>query len=169
MIRRPHGLLRAMLRGVLVAAMYAAGALTAGAVLTGAAQQPADAAAPRGTQVIEETELDRQTRQVASQLRCVVCQGLSLEDSPSELAQEMRGLVREQLEAGRSPAEVKQYFVEKYGEWVLLQPEPAGFNLLVYVLPVLMLIGGAAFVFITARRMTQAGVTDGARTGEEAT
>jgi cytochrome c-type biogenesis protein CcmH len=106
-------------------------------------------------QIIEETELDRQTRAVAAQLRCVVCQGLSVEDSPSQLAQEMRALVREQLEMGRTPAEVKQFFVEKYGEWVLLQPEPVGFNLLVYVLPVVMLFGGAAFVFFTARGMVR--------------
>jgi cytochrome c-type biogenesis protein CcmH len=106
-------------------------------------------------QIIEETELDRQTRAVASQLRCVVCQGLSVDDSPSQLAQEMRALVREQLEAGMTPAEVKQFFVDKYGEWVLLEPRASGFNLVVYVLPVLMLIAGAAFVFVTARRMVR--------------
>lgn len=104
--------------------------------------------------IIEETELDRQTRAVSAQLRCVVCQGLSIQDSPSTLAQEMREVVRERLAAGESPDEVKAYFVANYGEWVLLEPEPSGFNLVVYVLPVIMLLGGAAFVFVTARRMT---------------
>jgi cytochrome c-type biogenesis protein CcmH len=120
-----------------------------------AQEVPAPAPATRRPQIIEETELDRQTRAVASQLRCVVCQGLSVDDSPSQLAQEMRALVREQLEAGMTPAEVKQFFVEKYGEWVLLEPRASGFNLVVYVLPVLMLIGGAAFVFMTARSMVR--------------
>ncbi|MEX1183585.1 MAG: cytochrome c-type biogenesis protein [Gemmatimonadota bacterium] len=104
-------------------------------------------------QIVEEVELDRQTRDVAAQLRCVVCQGLSIQDSPSSLAQEMRAVVREQLAAGKSPDEVKQFFVDKYGEWVLLQPRASGFNLLVYALPVLMLIGGAVFVGVTARRL----------------
>jgi cytochrome c-type biogenesis protein CcmH/NrfF len=131
--------------------------------------QEAPAPATRA-RVIEETELDRQTRALASQLRCVVCQGLSVEDSPSQLAQEMRALVREQLEAGRTQAEVKQFFVEKYGEWVLLEPDPSGFNLIVYVLPVLMLIGGAGFVYVTARRMVRpAGAAQTDTAGGEAT
>jgi cytochrome c-type biogenesis protein CcmH len=115
-------------------------------------------------QIVQETDIDRQTRALASQLRCVVCQGLSIEDSPSQLAQEMRAVIREQLEAGSTPAQVRQYFVDKYCEWVLLQPEPKGFNLVVYVLPVLMLLGGGVFVYRTARRMTRAGVGDGEET-----
>lgn len=107
--------------------------------------------------VIRETELDRQVAEVASQLRCVVCQGLSIQDSPSDLAREMRDVVREQLAAGRTPDEVKAYFVEKYGEWVLLQPKPSGFNLLVYVLPIAMLLGGAIFIYFRARRWVAAG------------
>jgi cytochrome c-type biogenesis protein CcmH len=107
--------------------------------------------------VVEETLIDRQTREISSQLRCVVCQGLSLQDSPSTLAQEMRAIVREKLEEGMTPAEVKAYFVEKYGEWVLLEPDPRGFNLLVYVLPVALLFGGAGFVFLKARSWTKQG------------
>jgi cytochrome c-type biogenesis protein CcmH/NrfF len=107
--------------------------------------------------VVEETLIDRQTREISSQLRCVVCQGLSLQDSPSTLAQEMRAIVREKLEEGMTPAEVKAYFVEKYGEWVLLEPDPRGFNLLVYVLPVALLFGGAGFVFFKARSWTKQG------------
>jgi cytochrome c-type biogenesis protein CcmH len=109
-----------------------------------------------GSDVIRETELDRMTKEVAAQLRCVVCQGLSIQDSPSSLAQEMRALVREQLELGKSPDEVKEYFVEKYGEWVLLRPKARGFNLLVYVMPVLILLGGGVFVFSKARKWTNA-------------
>lgn len=104
--------------------------------------------------VLDDARLERRTREVASQLRCVVCQGVSIEASPSQLAREMRALVRDQLAAGRSESEVKQYFVDRYGEWVLLEPEPTGFNLLVYVLPVLMLLGGATFVGVMARRWT---------------
>ena len=103
----------------------------------------------------QESALDAQTRELSSQLRCVVCQGLSIQDSPASLAQEMRAIVREQLAAGRTPEQVKEYFVQKYGEFVLLEPEPTGFNLLVYVLPVIMLLGGAAFVYFKAREWTR--------------
>lgn len=106
--------------------------------------------------VIRETELDRQVKEVSSELRCVVCQGLSIQDSPSTLAQEMRSVVREQLAAGRTPEQVKAYFVERYGEWVLLRPKASGVNLIVYLLPIAMILGGAAFVFTKARSWTRA-------------
>src|SRR5512146_384952 len=88
-------------------------------------------------QATSDSLLEARTRAVASQLRCPVCQGLSIEDSPSELSQQMRNVVREQLRAGQSPDDVKRYFVSKYGEWILLSPEPHGVNVLVYALPLL--------------------------------
>lgn len=103
----------------------------------------------------DSTALDAATREVASQLRCVVCQGLSIEDSPSELAQSMRAVVRDQLAEGRTPEEIKDYFVASYGEWVLLQPRATGFNLTVYALPVAMVLAGAGFVFVLARRWSR--------------
>ena len=105
-----------------------------------------------GSAPVAETEIERQVRALAAQLRCPVCQGLSLQDSPSELSQGMKDVIRSQLEEGKSPDEVKAYFVGRYGEWILLEPEPRGFNLAVYILPVLLLFGGGAFVFVTARR-----------------
>ncbi len=61
-------------------------------------------------------DLDDQTRAIATELRCVVCQNLSVADSPSEMAQQMRAIVREQLQAGKSPEQIKDFFVSKYGE-----------------------------------------------------
>lgn len=104
------------------------------------------------TRVAGDSALEAKTRAVASQLRCPVCQGLSLQDSPSELSQEMRDLVREQLKAGKSPDEVKQYFVNRYGEWILLDPQAHGFNWVVYALPVLLVVGGGAVLFVAVRR-----------------
>jgi cytochrome c-type biogenesis protein CcmH len=87
-------------------------------------------------------EIDDQTRAIAQELRCVVCQNLSVADSPSEMAQQMRAVIREQLDAGKTPEEVKSFFVSKYGEWVLLSPDKEGFSLVVWVLPFAVLLLG---------------------------
>lgn len=105
----------------------------------------------------DEALIERQTREVATQLRCPVCQGLSLQDSPTELAREMKAVVREQLASGKSPQEVKAYFISKYGEWILLEPTPTGFNLAVYLLPLLALLGGGVVVAVAVRRWTRQG------------
>ena len=116
--------------------------LSGGTLLAAQTQQPLDSA------------LEAQTRAVSAELRCPVCQGESIQDSPAALAQEMKAVVREQLAAGRSPDEVKAYFVEKYGEWILLRPKARGWNVLVYALPVLALVLGAAVVTRLTRRWT---------------
>lgn len=98
---------------------------------------------------------EESVRQIAAQLRCVVCQNLSVADSPSEMANQMRGIIRERLVAGDSPEQVVAYFVEKYGEWILLSPRPRGFNLLVWTVPFAGLAVGLVAVLIMARRWTR--------------
>jgi cytochrome c-type biogenesis protein CcmH len=115
----------------------------------GAAQPPATSG-----QQVADSALEARTSAVAAQLRCPVCQGLSIQDSPSELSQQMRDLVREQLRQGKTPEEVKAYFVSKYGEWILLEPKPSGFNLLVYALPIALVLGGGAVIVVVVRRWT---------------
>jgi cytochrome c-type biogenesis protein CcmH len=107
--------------------------------------------AQSGTPLAGEA-LEAQTRAVSSQLRCPVCQGESIQDSPADLAVEMKAVVRDQLAAGHTPDEVKAYFVARYGEWILLAPPARGFNLLLYVLPFVLFVGGGAGLFIAARR-----------------
>src|SRR5918996_6164065 len=97
-------------------------------------------------------EIEDQTREIAKELRCVVCQNLSVADSPSEMAQQMRDIIREQLAAGKTPPEVKSFFVSKYGEWVLLSPTTRGFSLLVWVLPFTVSIIGVGLGFYLVRR-----------------
>jgi cytochrome c-type biogenesis protein CcmH len=92
---------------------------------------------------------------VATQLRCVVCQSLSVADSPSETAHQMKAIIRERLAAGESPEQVKAYFVEKYGTWILLSPPRQGFNLLVWIVPFAGLAGGLALVLILVRRWSR--------------
>jgi len=96
-------------------------------VATGAAAQPP------GPRVDEEQVYD-----VASQLRCVVCQNLSVADSPSEMASQMR-----------------QYFVERYGDWILLSPPRRGFTLLVWLAPPAAVIVGVAIVAVLVVRWTR--------------
>lgn len=108
--------------------------------------------------------LEARTREVAAQLRCPVCQGNSIQDSPSELALEMKGVVREQLQSGKTPEEVKRYFVDKYGEWILLEPKAEGFNLLVYLLPVLGIALGVLVIWRAVRKWTAPPDTAGGTT-----
>jgi cytochrome c-type biogenesis protein CcmH len=97
-------------------------------------------------------DIEAQAREIALQLRCPVCQGLSVGDSPSELANEMRTLVREQLQQGKTPTEVLEYFAQRYGEWILLAPPKRGFNLVIWVLPFALLPVGAVAIYLGARR-----------------
>ena len=118
-------------------------------------------------QPMNDSVLEARTKEVSSVLRCPVCQGLSIQDSPSELSVQMKSVVREQLRAGKSPAEVKAYFVSKYGEWILLEPTASGMNLLVYTLPIILVLGGAAFIWVMVRRWSKPSVGASTQTVNE--
>lgn len=100
----------------------------------------------------QQPDLEEQARQIAGELRCPVCQNLSAGDSPSELAQQMKGIILQQLKEGKSPDEIKAYFVSKYGAWVLLSPPAKGFGLLVWVLPYVVAAAGILLVLLVVRR-----------------
>ena len=109
---------------------------------------------PPATASPADSAIDARTAAIAATLRCPVCQGESIQDSPAELAQQMRAVVRERVRAGETPEEIKAYFVSKYGEWILLEPRMTGLNVLLYVLPVALIVGGLAVVAILVRRWT---------------
>jgi len=98
---------------------------------------------------------EQQVYAVAAELRCVVCQNLSVADSPSEMAGQMRAIVRERLAAGESPAQVRQYFVDRYGDWILLAPPRRGFTLLVWIVPYVGALLGLALVAVLVTRWTR--------------
>lgn len=107
---------------------------------------------PPTSRAAPEAELEEQVRVIAAQLRCPVCQNLSVADSPSDLAREMRGVIRAQLQAGKGSEEIKAYFLEKYGDWILLAPRPRGLNLVVWVGPFAGAIVGLVVVALAVRR-----------------
>ncbi len=100
-------------------------------------------------------DVDAQTRAIASELRCVVCQNLSVADSPSDTAQEMRAIIHDQVAAGKTPQQIKDYFVSKYGEWVLLAPTKKGFSLFAWVLPFVVLVAGLVLGILFLRSWTK--------------
>lgn len=91
-------------------------------------------------------ETDR-AASIAARLRCPVCQGESIADSPSGIARELQGVVREQVAAGRTDAEIEAFFQERYGGWVLLDPPRRGATLVLWVLPGVALAAGVAVVY----------------------
>jgi cytochrome c-type biogenesis protein CcmH len=95
---------------------------------------------------------DQEAYEIASQLRCVVCQNLSVADSPSEMAQQMRAIVRERLAMGERPEQVTQYFVDRYGEWILLAPRRRGFTLIVWLFPIVAVAVGLVVAGVVVAR-----------------
>ena len=106
---------------------------------------------PRG-RVLSGAELDAASDDVAAVLRCPVCQGLSVADSPTDLARNMKQQARELLAAGYQREQVLAYFESSYGEFVRLQPPLRGVNWLVWVAPVAGLLGGVFVIARTLRR-----------------
>ena len=114
----------------------------------------AAAPVPLAGQGAADADLDARTAAVASTLRCPVCQGESIQDSPAELAQQMRAIVRERLRAGETPEQIQAYFMARYGEWILLKPRRTGLNIVLYALPVALVIGGLLLVVVLVKRWT---------------
>ncbi|GER87254.1 hypothetical protein KDW_14160 [Dictyobacter vulcani] len=99
-----------------------------------------------------QPSVDQRVHDIASQLRCPVCQGESVADAPSGLALQMRGIIRQQVLAGKSDSEIIQYFSSRYGEgnivWV---PQWQGFTLLAWLVPIGLLLAGFLFLFLVVR------------------
>lgn len=147
-----------MKRAAVLAALLAAGA--PGGVLAQDAPAPLDPApivgAPKGPP-LAGAALDAATHEVAAVLRCPVCQGLSVADSPTDLARNMKRQVREMLAAGYDREQALAYFEASYGEFVRLQPPLRGVNWLVWAAPALGLLAGGFVVARALRRSAAPG------------
>lgn len=116
------------------------------------AADPLKLVGPPLGQPVAPAELDASTKATAALLRCPVCQGLSVNDSPAPLAVKMRGQVRELRAQGYTEEQVLAYFEKSYGQFVRLEPPLIGINWLVWLAPVLALaIGGVLVLRVLAR------------------
>ncbi len=128
------------------------------------AQEPAAAAGSEEPVLIEGVPpgpepspeaAERLAMKLGAEMRCPVCQGMSVKDSTSAAAVNMLNRIRELARIGYSEDQIKDYFVDRYGEWVLLEPTNRGFNWIVWFGPALFLLGGGAFVAATVSRWSK--------------
>jgi cytochrome c-type biogenesis protein CcmH len=103
-------------------------------------------------EVMADPALEARARALSAQLRCMVCQNQSIDDSNAELAKDLRVLVRERIKDGDSDEAVMDYVVSRYGEFVLLNPRFETKTLLLWGAPFVLLVAGIAAMAVAARR-----------------
>jgi cytochrome c-type biogenesis protein CcmH len=116
-------------------------------LLMGAASDPAERLPDAGQEA--------RARQLFQQFRCVVCQNESIDDSDADLAHDLRMIVRGQVAAGHSDAQIKAFMVDRYGEFILLKPPLTAGNALLWGAPVLIVLLGGAFFAVKMRRRAE--------------
>jgi cytochrome c-type biogenesis protein CcmH len=109
-------------------------------------------AAVQPNEMLQNPALEARARTLSQQLRCMVCQNESIDDSDAPLAHDLRGLVRERLQAGDSDAQVLDFLVARYGEFVLLKPRLSWRTAILWGLPPGLLLGGLALLVVAAAR-----------------
>ena len=111
----------------------------------------APALAVQPDEILKDPALEARARALSQELRCMVCQNQSIDDSDAPLAKDLRVLVRERLTAGDSDGKVSDFLVTRYGEFVLLKPRVTAHTLLLWLAPFAVLLIGA-IAFLAARR-----------------
>jgi cytochrome c-type biogenesis protein CcmH len=99
---------------------------------------------------------ERQAKALMETIRCLVCQGESIADSPAEMAGDMRSLVRERIQTGESPESIRQWLIDRYGDQISLQPPFGWRNISLFLVPLLLLAGGIFLARGRFRRRKQA-------------
>ncbi|MGO4388840.1 cytochrome c-type biogenesis protein CcmH [Microvirga sp. 2YAF29] len=106
-------------------------------------------------EVLKDQALEKRARDISAGLRCLVCQNQSIDDSDAQLAKDLRLLVRERLLAGDNNDQVRDYLVQRYGEFVLLRPTFRAHTLLLWLTPAVVLVLGAFGAYMALRRRPQ--------------
>ena len=112
---------------------------------------PLPAFAVNPDEVLSNPVLEQRARNLSAQLRCMVCQNQSIDDSNAELARDLRVLVRERLTNGDTDDQVVDYVVSRYGEFVLLKPRLSAKTVILWATPVLLLLVGAIAILVFVR------------------
>ncbi|MFZ2988903.1 cytochrome c-type biogenesis protein [Ideonella sp.] len=147
--RRPAWVGRLALSSAL--ALSGLTALTSGLAITLSLSPPAQAAEARS--VADDPVLEQRMLQVASELRCVVCQNQTVADSHAELASDLRQQIRDQLAAGRNEDQIRTFMTERYGDFVLYRPPFGPRTALLWLGPLLLLLGSlGGLVWVLRRR-----------------
>ncbi|MGE7371018.1 cytochrome c-type biogenesis protein [Neorhizobium sp. NPDC001467] len=103
-------------------------------------------------EVLKDPALEQRARNLSAQLRCMVCQNQSIDDSNAELAKDLRVLVRERLTDGDTDKQVLDYVVSRYGEFVLLKPRLSAKTVLLWAAPIALLLIGVVTMILFSRR-----------------
>lgn len=119
-------------------------------------------------EILNDPALEQRARALSRDLRCMVCQNQSIDDSDAPLARDLRVLVRERLKAGDSDRQVIDYLTDRYGDFVLLKPRFTTKTALLWALPALVLVGGAFGLAMFLRRQ-RAGAAAAAEAGRPLT
>lgn len=105
-----------------------------------------------GLAAAQERALDPEVFDIGNELRCPTCVSESVSESNSAIAREMRQIIQDQLDAGRSRAEILAFFQDRYGDWILQNPPARGVLLLIWVLPALAVAAGVVLLVVLVRR-----------------
>lgn len=116
----------------------------------------APAFAVQPDEVLSDPALEARARELSKELRCMVCQNQSIDDSDAPLARDLRLLVRERLKAGDTNQQVLSFMVDRYGEFVLMRPVLSWRNALLWGAPILAVMLGGVVVLLTLRRRAAA-------------
>jgi cytochrome c-type biogenesis protein CcmH len=111
-------------------------------------------------EIMSDPAQESRARNLSRELRCMVCQNQSIDDSEAPLARDLRLLVRERIAAGDSDAQVIDFLVARYGEFVLLKPRLTLHTLLLWLLPPLALAGGGLALWMHSRRRSKTAVLE---------
>ena len=118
-------------------------------------------------EMLRDPALEARAREISRELRCVVCQNESIDESDADLAHDLRVLVRERLTAGDSDQQVVQFIVDRYGDFVLLRPPVKPATYLLWASPAILLLIAAAIIAFYLRRHRRAGAAPPPLTPEE--
>ena len=120
------------------------------------------------SEMLTDPALEARARALSSELRCMVCQNQSIDDSDAPLAADLRVLLRERISAGDTDEQVRNFLVARYGDFILLNPRLTGLTVLLWAAPLAALVAGGAIVWIGYRRRRSVEVTSLAEGEEEA-